>query len=660
MRRNGKKRKARVDNRSEGDKPFDSRGSNSWPEHLGKFLRFHLYKENKDTQEALGVIGKMLGIQQRSFGFAGTKDKRAVTTQRVTVFKQHAKKLAALNNRLIGIKIGDFHYVKEGLVLGQLSGNQFTIVLRGIVADSDDTIKVAAGALGRKGFINYYGLQRFGSGSIPTHLIGAALLRGEWKVAIREAREYYKESGDVEGTLKQLPRYLVAERAILYCLKKCPGNNLQALKAIPRPLRMMYVHSYQSYLWNHAATMRVQKYGVDQVVLGDLVYCKSGSSRKLVKDNFVEPQDVSYTDIDNDDENEPYDSALLEENVPLVIKEEDLTEGVYAFEDVILPLPGSRVIYPENDVADVYRKLSDKAILLFFIFICYPLSYSFRELVSYTDDSMPLVETDLDAISRRDPTGIMENSSCGNSCSARENTSQQNPGQDHHDKKLDGSVERTPHVDHVCSSGSQSPQMALKLAFTLPASCYATMAIRELLKSSTSRRHYGHQEHRPPSVDGPRWSSKTSVADCAPVDPIEEFTYYAGSSQKGNPLLCSCACSSSMKSRGGHGDDAPTGHHLYCPAPPDRPGLCLLWRRVLVLAVGDYIVKRYLVEADNGDLLQVEKKVEAIVGGLYKYITVGVRVFRLEQPGEGEGEAAPGRRWHGPLLGARHLRGLHL
>jgi hypothetical protein len=25
--------------------------------------RFHLYKENKDTQEALGVIGKMLGVQ---------------------------------------------------------------------------------------------------------------------------------------------------------------------------------------------------------------------------------------------------------------------------------------------------------------------------------------------------------------------------------------------------------------------------------------------------------------------------------------------------------------------------------------------------------------------------------------------------------------------
>lgn len=70
-------------------------------------FRFHLFKENKDTHEALGLIGKMLGIQviylksafvifnviifinicvwqPRSFGFAGTKDKRSVSTQRVS------------------------------------------------------------------------------------------------------------------------------------------------------------------------------------------------------------------------------------------------------------------------------------------------------------------------------------------------------------------------------------------------------------------------------------------------------------------------------------------------------------------------------------------------------------------------------------------------
>ncbi|KAK9949682.1 hypothetical protein M0R45_005199 [Rubus argutus] len=162
-----KKRKER------GDKPFDSRGSDDWSEHVGKFLRFHLYKENKDTREALGIIEKMLGIQ-------------FLSCSQVTVFKQFACRLAALNDRLIGIKVGarllvglrncEF-YVKEGVSLGQLLGNRFTITLRGVVADSEDTIQASTNALGKQGFVKHFGLQRFGSGSVPTHLIGASLIR---------------------------------------------------------------------------------------------------------------------------------------------------------------------------------------------------------------------------------------------------------------------------------------------------------------------------------------------------------------------------------------------------------------------------------------------------------------------------------------------------
>lgn len=35
----GKKRKGRGGKSSNNDRPFDSRGSDNWPEHLGKFLR---------------------------------------------------------------------------------------------------------------------------------------------------------------------------------------------------------------------------------------------------------------------------------------------------------------------------------------------------------------------------------------------------------------------------------------------------------------------------------------------------------------------------------------------------------------------------------------------------------------------------------------------
>lgn len=515
---NSKKRKGR------NDIPFDGRGSDHWPEGTGKFLRFHLYKENKDTQEALGVLGKMLGVLPRSFGFSGTKDKRSVSTQRVTVFKQHAGRLSALNDRLIGIKVGDFCYVNEGLLLGQLLGNRFTITLRG-VADTENTIKASADALGKHGFINYFGLQRFGSGSVPTHLIGAALIRGEWDAAvrmilgpregerdaIREAREYFKDSNDIEGTLKRLPRKMVAERAILQSLNKYPGNSLQALQAIPRTLRMMYVHSYQSYLWNHAASMRLQKYGMGGVVLGDLVYCTKSSSENISRAAISGCEEAScdaFNDSTYQDENSEEKNIIVK-----AVNEEDLATGELTVYDVILPLPGSRVIYPANDVSRIYHELAKKDLISLTESVHNVKEFSITnmtggyrrvfqkpkdfewELVLYKDENEPLAETDLDKITYSNPVNIRRedppfNGNVDKSVDLESLKSDARLSRDH--DAPEGDKGRSPQDDpgynfaEAVNSGVLESLMAVKLAFTLPASSYATMAIRELLKTSTS------------------------------------------------------------------------------------------------------------------------------------------------------------------------------
>ncbi|KAL7120130.1 hypothetical protein ACP275_02G104600 [Erythranthe tilingii] len=519
---NSRKRKDR------GQQQYDSRGTDSWPDNTGKFLRFYLYKENKDTQEALGILGKMIGVQPRSFGFAGTKDKRSVSTQRVTVFKQRASKLAALNDRLFGIKVGNFCYVDEELVLGKLQGNRFTITLRSVSSDAEDIIRASATALGKNGFINYFGLQRFGSSSIPTHLIGAALLRGEWKAAVsmildpregekdvtRTIREYYKESGDIEGTLRQLPRHLVAERSILYCFQKNPGNYLQALLAIPRTLRMMFVHSYQSYLWNHAASMRVQKYGMHQVVLGDLVYCKDQEIEKETKFSNSECEDGNGNDTHDDchvDELSVIDLSEARNTVVKVISEEDIAAGTYTIDDIVLPLPGSRITYPLNDIGKIYHDIARKDDISLTDGAHNSKEFSFTsitgayrrvfqkpkdfewELLKYTDANIPLAETDLDIIAK----------SCTSTCVGDSNDKEQiklQNGCSSTSENLDDKIERSAGFEETESVREEDihreeslgapkaleSQMALKLSFTLPSSCYATMAIRELLKTSTS------------------------------------------------------------------------------------------------------------------------------------------------------------------------------
>jgi tRNA pseudouridine13 synthase len=52
------------------------------------------------------------------------------------------------------------------------------------VAESDDVLTNALTALSESGFVNYFGMQRFGTGEIGTHDVGREILRGKWQAAI--------------------------------------------------------------------------------------------------------------------------------------------------------------------------------------------------------------------------------------------------------------------------------------------------------------------------------------------------------------------------------------------------------------------------------------------------------------------------------------------
>ena len=218
-------KRQRVDNREE------------WPAEAGahRFLAFTLYKENRDTIQAVQELSRLLRVGQNAFGFAGTKDRRGVTTQRVTAFKVPAKKLVeAFARAPFGdqLAVGGLEYVAEPLRLGMLAGNRFTIVLRDVQAPPEQ-LEAALASLAAKGFVNYFGLQRFGANAeAPTHEVGAALLRSDWHEALRlllaprkgereeesAARALWLRGGDAAAAaaaLKLMPRRMHVERALL-------------------------------------------------------------------------------------------------------------------------------------------------------------------------------------------------------------------------------------------------------------------------------------------------------------------------------------------------------------------------------------------------------------------------------------------------------------
>lgn len=68
-------------------------GETRWPKEQPSFLQFHMYKSNRDTAEAIAKIAECVGCKPKTFSFAGTKDRRGCTVQKVTAFKVHQDQL---------------------------------------------------------------------------------------------------------------------------------------------------------------------------------------------------------------------------------------------------------------------------------------------------------------------------------------------------------------------------------------------------------------------------------------------------------------------------------------------------------------------------------------------------------------------------------------
>ncbi|KAM7388828.1 hypothetical protein PAMP_024975 [Pampus punctatissimus] len=142
-----------------GKKALSAPRKHFWPKNRGSVCHFVLYKKNKDT------------------------DKRAITVQENAVLKITAERLAHLNKRLSNLKLGNFSYKNHPLKLGELQGHHFTVVIRNI-SGTDAQVHQALTSLKQTGFINYYGMQRFGTTAVPTQHVGRAILKNNWKEVV--------------------------------------------------------------------------------------------------------------------------------------------------------------------------------------------------------------------------------------------------------------------------------------------------------------------------------------------------------------------------------------------------------------------------------------------------------------------------------------------
>jgi len=223
----------------------------------GDYTYFWLTKTNWTTVRAIREIARRCRVTFRRFKYAGTKDKFAVTKQAVSVFKVEPETLQQVNIKDIGIEI--IGKGEQQISLGTLIGNRFEITVHDIEKEPDSKL------IAEFGFPNYFGEQRFGGGN--THLVGREIIKGHLEQAARyiltysedpnqtaqEARAFASNNwGNWSEILKVFPKFLGLEKAVLNWLVKNPTDFAGAMRVVPKPIRKMYVHAYQSYLWNLA------------------------------------------------------------------------------------------------------------------------------------------------------------------------------------------------------------------------------------------------------------------------------------------------------------------------------------------------------------------------------------------------------------------------
>lgn len=279
------------------------------PTGTGEHLYLFIEKQNLPTMEAVRQIARLFRCRKSNIGYAGLKDRHAVTRQYFSIhlpgresedagFLEQFKAQQSLHLLWAMRHTNKLHR-------GHLAGNRFVIHIRNVSVTSVLNAKRILDRLLTTGVPNYFGSQRFGYRGDNGQL-GKLLILGRWEEFLdqflgrpapheseptRLGREAY-EKRDYRAALEIWPHRLRPHRQVLDALFKGLDPRRAVMSVDPMQLGFL-TSALQSQVFNHVLTRRMQMGLLDKLVPGDLAW-KHGN-------RAVFAVDQATADLENSD-----------------------------------------------------------------------------------------------------------------------------------------------------------------------------------------------------------------------------------------------------------------------------------------------------------------------------------------------------------------------
>ena len=454
-----------------------------------------------------------------------------MTTQRMAARAVSPAALSRVDLRQAGVYVGNIRRTAQPqpLALGELAGNQFTLRVRH-AAGACARVRAAVDEVRASGFVNYFGEQRVGrwcvgnSGRMP-HDAGAAMIRGDFKrafallmtgqgehrAACAEAFRVLESTGEVGRAIKLLRQGCRVQTLMLRALQRYGREAYtEALRAIPHGHRTLFIHAYQSLVFNKIATLRLRlgctPRAGDLVLAGKHMSARRGLLRVLGGAAEEGKAGAAGADVSLDREIGDFERECLpggtdrgDDGVGAgvgegggggagikvkIVTDCDVLEGRYTMADVVLALPGKNIIYPPLLQEEYARVLGDDGIDLAdpakrMAPFASGLVGSYRHVIAH-----PLA---LEMVSS-------SHEECGGGAESKKTSDESNTTRNENDKTSDESRHTSDGVGAENNQGSDQalldapPLEAVSvLKFRLTKGSYATCAVRELAKGCVAQ-----------------------------------------------------------------------------------------------------------------------------------------------------------------------------